>query len=936
MNELQKKLARRRSLNGEQFAAQEISCDAEGTATPPARDSPKHFNTKGTPPQFPDSAKTSKASELQSKLARRRDLNGEAGAGAANPVESTIPAPTLGPENVVPAFKVMKRADSNASTASASQSRTSSLADAEGPAWLNDFASSVQSKEPFHDNHVQSHDSLQVEAPLTPHIVHDAAVAASIVEAEQTTEDTSSAQAAQEEAPASPTSPTADNSDPLPEPSETPEGYKADTEESTATEPDTTVKNTLIEVPASAVEENNTAISDPAPEDNISVVQAPLTEKPQEGEGSVGTSPEEADAALMVPALHDVPSRTASPSAQQVEEETPGIQQSSAVVDSDAPAVTAAAASATEQTEGPRLSLQSEVDTDAAKTEKDGEVNHQEEKGNTTPPAQSNATDTKKSDQSPQRTRGGWSPKRTTTTTVPAATASLPTVDTGNIATTQPGSGGNPTYLRANTNPGTAPAGTFSPLRRTNSFAGVNPTPTHQPTPVRKTSWYPGKFLIEGPAGWGSKNSTPMMKMNPDQARSHYADLLSSSAKDVPKGAALSPKNGSQVSPKMKEMSRQEQRQEDLRVAHIPESVAAGTSDDIIDMVLQLSRENSQLKKEVAHLKAKLAHQQVLLDAFKGASIEEVTSDGAESATSRSTHNAAEHKEIDEGAGVAKGQSGSHITHAADAAESHSHSHMLAQVDGEQTERTSLTETPLSPNASATKARASRRFGARNYYSSFQSEESEDGLFGADEPAEEVGRNNKYKSLTFEDLGDLSDSGVANAHRNKSASDDASLVGSLEDHSLDKLLRSATGSSSKDRDSVGRALIGEKYLVQSFRSTSAHTTKRGADAQGEGSDADAKGDWQTRFGHLGLIAADSVHGDAHGGEETNNTKPKQLFNEEADAKARQRAAAAQAREAVSAIIISFLCTVIAYFCQPTIACSTILTLLQFTVRCHFL
>jgi len=666
MNELQKKLARRRSLNGEQFAAQEISCDAEGTATPPARDSPKHFNTKGTPPQFPDSANTNKASELQSKLARRRDLNGEAGSSASNTAESTIPAP----ENVVPVFKVMKRADSNASTASQSQSRTSSLADAEGPAWLNEFASSVQSKEPFQENE-QSNETLQVEAPLTPHIEHDAAVAASIIESVQATEDRRPARGVEE--PPSPASPTADIDEPPLETCETPDGYKADTEETAVSQSDTTTEN----APAHAVTEESASLQhcepvsvdphaheptvsahmDTSPIDNRAEPEptpvAVAAQGREEVEDNTDTSPEDAEAALMVPALREVPSRPASP---QVVVEAPTAPPTSVPVEGTVQSATVVSAAGSGQTEVPHLSLQTEVDTNNLKSEKRDEPKQEDSNnGNSTPPAHSTTSDTKKIDQSPQRARGGWSPKRTTTTTVPASTAKLPTVDTGNAANTNNTS--SPAYLRANTNPGTAPTGSFSPLRRTNSFAGVNPTPTHQPTPVRKTSWYPGKFLIEGPAGWGSKNSTPMMKMNPDQARSHYADLLSSSAKDVPKSASLSPKNSAQASTK-KELSRQEQRQEDLRTAHIPESVAAGTSDDIIDMVLQLSRENSQLKKEVAHLKGKLAHQQVLLDAFQGASIEEFTSDGAESATSRST--AAERRELGEGAAMAKG---SHITY---------------------------------------------------------------------------------------------------------------------------------------------------------------------------------------------------------------------------------------------------------------------------------
>jgi hypothetical protein len=103
------------------------------------------------------------------------------------------------------------------------------------------------------------------------------------------------------------------------------------------------------------------------------------------------------------------------------------------------------------------------------------------------------------------------------------------------------------------------------------------------------------------------------------------------------------------------------------------------------------------------------------------------------------------------------------------------------------------------------------------------------------------------------------------------------------DTNLDKLLCSGTGgSASKDRENRGRGSVPEKYLVQSFRST-------GATRRSEEKSAEREGDWQQRFGSLGLISSEESPAD-------------QLFNEEADAKARQRAAAIQARDAVRKLI----------------------------------
>ncbi len=142
MNELQKKLARRRSLNGEQIASVEAG-GSEVCSAPPPREA--KFEPRQESITSSDANKNSKASELQSKLARRRDLNGEDAASAAAVVKDSTTSVVQGVAKIsVPPTELTKPADLEQS-----QSRTTSLTDADGPAWLNDFASTVQTMEPF-------------------------------------------------------------------------------------------------------------------------------------------------------------------------------------------------------------------------------------------------------------------------------------------------------------------------------------------------------------------------------------------------------------------------------------------------------------------------------------------------------------------------------------------------------------------------------------------------------------------------------------------------------------------------------------------------------------------------------------------------------------------------------------------------------------------
>ncbi len=513
--------------------------------------------------------------------------------------------------------------------------------------------------------------------------------------------------------------------------------------------------------------------------------------------------------------------------------------------------------------------------------------------------------------QSPQRSRGGWSPLRATATQ-PAQV--LPTVDTGSASNAA-------AYPRSNTSTG-APhspsGGGFSPLRRSTSFTGTT-TPNPR-TPGRKTSWYPGKFLIEGSAGWSSKHATPMIKMNPDQARSHYADLMSSSATDVVTSVSESKRTSPKSAMKVK-INQKAQREEEARAAKISDSMATGTNDEIIDMVLELGRENVQLKKEVARLKAQLSKQNERLAAYEQGVAPRLSDALARMATDdspghadvvdSSTAESLKHQHYEEAERiVARATSFS-------SNDSHTSSRSSVSEANPVPERAVLPTSNVlssptassislgiasgaaSANGSGVKTRASRRFGARAYYSSYQSEESEDGLFGSEEAVEEIGQNNKYQTLAFEDQYD----GLSDASKSATASAEASV-----DLSLDKLLRSGTLSSS--RDSVNRSLVNEKHLVQSFRSTSAVPSKVG-DIDGVGAESKRTGDWQQRFGHLGLIASSEV---TNGVPTEEKQDKQQLFNEEADANARVRTAATEAREAVSTCLFLHSCPLFPSYC----------------------
>jgi hypothetical protein len=392
--------------------------------------------------------------------------------------------------------------------------------------------------------------------------------------------------------------------------------------------------------------------------------------------------------------------------------------------------------------------------------------------------------------------------------------------------------GGTSPLQRVNTSTGTGASSksstsTVSPLRRTSSLTGS------QTVPSKKSTWYPGKFILEGPSAWSGK-AKPMLKMNPDAARNHYAELMSSSARDFTDeqlAASASQRAdstgalaGGGLSPKM---STSQQREEELRSAQLPDMVAAGSSDDTIDMVLRLSRENGQLKREVAHLRAELERQQAIIESLRR----------GESATGDATPTSA--------------------------------STTMAEKDAPSVPTASLQGVPFAEPGAAdpvesavpalNKARSSRRFAGRGYYSSYQDGEDEEDLFGDDDDKlAEKSPNFKFAEFAMDDLnseGTESNGTFGSARKSRLNSFGSGAGGDAEaDQNLDLLLKSVTGSGVKEKDR--RSLDAQKYLVQSFMSTSTITPQETKQERIARSDQ-GQGDWQERFGSLGLISSDA-------------------------------------------------------------------------------
>lgn len=365
--------------------------------------------------------------------------------------------------------------------------------------------------------------------------------------------------------------------------------------------------------------------------------------------------------------------------------------------------------------------------------------------------------------------------------------------------------------------------------------------------------------------GLSSKQNTPRFKMNPEAARNHYADLMSSSAKEFPAVDAASvtkrsnstgsvePTSSANSPTSSYGASSSQQREEALREADLPDMVAAGSSDDIIDKVLELSRENGQLKKEVVMLRAEVLRQKAIIAALSGENIDVLPA----------------------AAPVDRKLEFADIETFATAAESSSEKALAPAGEASST----------GPMSTGSKNRASKRF-ARGFYSNYGGEDDEDdNLFGTDDATPTPGANTFNLSKLA--LDDLSDGSGTTSHAKKNTIGEGFGGDGVDSsaQSLDKLLNSVTGSGHKDKDGA-RGLVGEKLLVQSFMSTSMVHNKSSEDRA-----VQEKGDWSERFGSLGLISSNAEVDD-------------HLFNEDKDNKAQQRAAATEAQNAVRNVYTS--------------------------------
>jgi hypothetical protein len=365
-------------------------------------------------------------------------------------------------------------------------------------------------------------------------------------------------------------------------------------------------------------------------------------------------------------------------------------------------------------------------------------------------------------------------------------------------------------------------AGATSPMRRTTSLSGS------QSVPAKRSSWYPGKYLLEGKSSWSSKNSSPRFHMSPDAARDHYAALVASSAQEYPEEqllataerlASTSTDGGASPTP-LGGSSRQ--REEELRAAQLPDMVAAGSSDDTIDMVLQLSRENASLKREVAQLKADLAQAR--------AEVRSLSQDAADGPPAT----------VDAKSG-----------------------------GGAPTEGVSGDKAPGSAGhapGGLSKAKSfNRHYGSRRYYSNsltldgsgdLDDDGEDEDLFGEidtlgeqqKERSATSGRSGQYKfaidGLNGED--DAAAALVSTPERKNTQQAQEALENS--EQNLDLLLKPAPGSSSKEKRSVD----SERYLVQSFLSTGT-ITPTGATRERVRSGERAQGDLSDKL--AGLISS---------------------------------------------------------------------------------
>lgn len=814
MNELQKKLARRRSLNGELGVAP-VGAEPLVEDVPLTRDTTTETRKDTGEGVSQSKASSSSQSELQAKLARRRNMNGE-----HNTPQKILPSTE--PVHAAPVSKtehVEQLDDSHGRErqASVSSERSSNvdehiLSDAAAanltPAWLNSTSDTAAFD--THQNQDQNKKLSRIATESVADNCHE-----------------ESPNAAAEEI--------------------LPNAAMIET-----------IAVLEIGLPCTAQEETTACaygVESLAVEttDNIESQQATQQTFPFPAvEQLVPELPPDAQISLLV----DIPGQGASSSddaaSREEKIELPPVPVSDAAV-------------------AGKVTISLALESPAAVSARDSSIN---------PPPTDRGPGSR---ESPTPARVSWSPLRSSVAAIaagvvpPASSSSSPSssISSPRVAPQRANTTSTGGARSSNTS--------ISPVRRTASLTGA-PSPSAS---AKRSTWYPGKYLMEG---LGSKHSTPRLKMNPELARKNYADLMSSSEKEFSsEKSSNSPRpltSGSKESSVDRDFpvddrspthmygSSSPQQQEEALQAAAAEStdgVAAAVSvrEDILDKMLELSRENGLLKKEVAMLRSEVQRQKALIALLSGENIDVLPPAAAATVSSdRNPETTEEHTEA---------QSGSRTTSTSN------------------TEGAIAVGNNTSPGLSGAKARASKRFGARGFYSSYSSAEQEegDGLFGADTDTTYGSSNNNYNlsKLALDDLGD----GTGTDPQARKVSVDDAADSSSAAQSLDQLLNSGGSGSRNSKDGhpqqhhhihhhyqkdSARALVGEKLLVQSFMSTSMVYPKPASQESEQ-----QKGVWSERFGSLGLISSNAEVDD-------------HLFNEENDRKAQQRAAATEAQNAV--------------------------------------
>ena len=833
MNELQKKLMRRRNLNGEMNGAVAEIASGESSVGDDLS-LPQVQKKESQRPQSQDiNTSRNSSNELFNKLARRRDLNGEI--PKADNESSNIVGGESSMINNSPCTDQISDVPSleNETCADKTSSRTISvekpLSD-NAPAWLNDLIESTTVAETFTDDDTALQNINETNQSIDQNQDSESGFL-SVVAVPVVLSEISSELLPVQDAPVVAPNPLVvlhETTIPVPVPTEICDSEQLETHNPLITE---------HIVPESANEES---ISPEIPEDCTTKTDQSLHAQDSETQlqSTVSIHCDEP------PPLADIDISTTS--LQGISPASPLIEGGDSLeLESESSAALPVAAMATAAETEVLTASQPTADPAApAPMTLDMPVDNNPP----SEPVRSSSSGISPKELPPppsmSPSRSSWSPLRFTNSSSASSSTNPP--------------------LRANTNTGAAGLGSgntnstnTSPLRRSSSLSGSHTAPT------KKSSWYPGKYILQGSTGWNngssSKNSTPRLKMNSDTARSHYAELLSSSAKEYPEEhlAAVTATSAGTIGtgttssslgssnrvlsndrgpPRSSASLSQQQREEEIKAAHIPETAVRGTSDDIIDIVLQLSRENSQLKKEVTFLKEELTRQLNIVASLqpKG-EVDELAPDTYKTS------------EIDVNNSV-------QVTHMEEI--------KTASRPGLQKSRSS-----------------SRRFGARGYYSNYSNtttahtgeEEEDEDLFDPEQGSDGDGETVKkpvYHTSDFaiEDLVSTpterpSTQTAVNTpnHINNTTSGSSNINNTTtttmyetSQQNLDLLLNSVhSNSASKEKERL--SVRAEKYLVQSFMSTSMTPGQESQEEQSHHSNS-RTGVWKEKFGSLGLLS----------------------------------------------------------------------------------